>query len=132
MAAESLGSDSFGPMAIRRDLMILFSVAAALRLAAEPADAAAPLPSEQLQDYSANNLEHLLGPLNSGALPRAELMKLEIDYKARLAQADPRQRATLQAAIDVCAAFDRIMDAREKAVVEISAAQAKNLDSEGS
>jgi hypothetical protein len=78
--------------------------------------AAPPLPSELLQSYSANNLEHLLGPLNEGALPRAELMRMETDFKARLALAAPEEKSMLQAALAVCVAFDKIMDEREKTV----------------
>ncbi|HEV7405981.1 MAG TPA: hypothetical protein VGO11_23750 [Chthoniobacteraceae bacterium] len=85
--------------------------------------AAPPLPSELLQTYSANNLEHLLGPLNGGALPRAELMRLETEFKARLALGIPEEKAMLQAAINVCTAFGRIMDEREKAVLGLQPAR---------
>ncbi len=66
------------------------------------------LPSEQLLAYSANNLDHLLGPLNGGALPRAELLKLEIDYQGRLPQASPAEKEVLNAAIKVGDAFSKI------------------------
>jgi hypothetical protein len=69
-----------------------------------------------LQPYSENNLEHLLGPLNDGALPRPELMRMETEFKARLALSVPEEKAMLQAAIQVCLAFDKIMDEREKTV----------------
>jgi hypothetical protein len=81
-----------------------------------------PLPSASLEAYAANNLEHLLGPLNGGNLPRTELMKLETDLKARLGQGIPEEKAMLQAAVAVCAGFDKIIDAREKAVLNMQQA----------
>lgn len=110
----------------------LLLVAASLTVAGLRGQAAAPLPSEQLQAYSANNLEHLLGPLNEGALPRAELMKLEIDYKGRLGLAAPGEKAVLQAALEVCTAFGKIMDERAKAVAAVSGAEAQNSNAQGS
>ncbi len=118
-------------MSSRCDLFVLCAaVAAALPVMAEPAPAS--LPSEQLQAYSSNNLEHLLGPLNNGELPRAELAKLEIEYKARLAVASPQDKAELQAAVDICTAFDRIMDERQQLAVQLYGGDARNFNSEGS
>ncbi len=77
--------------------------------------AAPPLPSATLQSYAGNNLEHLLGPLNGGALPRAELLRMEADYRGRLAQGLPEEKAMIEAALRVCSAFEKIMDEREKA-----------------
>jgi hypothetical protein len=77
----------------------------------------APQPSAMLQAYSENNLEHLLGPLNNGALPRAELMRMATDFKAHQLLGIPEEKAMWQAAINVCVAFDRIMDEREKTVM---------------
>src|SRR3954470_24546125 len=108
-------------------LALLF-MARALPAASSPAI----LPSEQLQTYAANNLEHLLGPLNDGTLPRAELQKLEIEYQARLAQAGAAEKEVLQASLRVCAAFDKIMAERETAVAATHGAQAKNTESLGS
>ena len=88
--------------------------------AAAPEPAVAPassLPSDRLQTYSDYNLEHLLGPLNGGTLPRAELMRMEIDFKAHLTQATPEEKPMWQAAVNVCLAFDNIVNEREKAVL---------------
>jgi hypothetical protein len=90
------------------------------------------LPSEQLQDYAANNLEHLLGPLNGGALPRPELFRLETDYQARLAHAAPQEKEMLTAALKVCNAFEQITNAREQAVARITGGKADNSDSQKS
>jgi len=118
-------------MSSRSGLFVLcVSMATALPAMAEPAPA--PLPSAQLQAYSSNNLEHLLGPLNNGELPRAELAKLEIEYKARLAVAAPKDKAELQAAVDICTAFDRIMDERQQFAVQLYGGDARNFNSEGS
>ncbi len=96
------------------------------------ATVASPLPSEQLLAYSTNNLDHLLGPLNGGALPRAELLKLEIDYQGRQPVASPAEKEVLNAAMNVCNAFNKIMDEREKAVASVSGAQATNAEEKGS
>jgi hypothetical protein len=125
-----LGQYGFG-MSSRWDLSVLcVAVAAALPVMAEPAPL--PLPSEQLQTYSSNNLEHLLGPLNNGELPRAELARLEIEYKARLAVASPKDKAELQSAVDICTAFDRIMDERQQLAEQLFGGNARNFNSEGS
>jgi hypothetical protein len=87
------------------------------------------LPSEQLQGYATNNLEHLLGPLNDGTLPRPELFRLETDYQARLAQAAPQEKEMLTAALKVCTAFEQILKAREQAVARITGGKADNSDS---
>lgn len=110
--------------------VLCVAVAAVLPAIAEPAPV--PLPSEQLQAYSSNNLEHLLGPLNNGELPRAEMARLEIEYKARLAVASPKDKAELQAAVDICTAFDRIMDERQQLAAQLFGGDARNFNSEGS
>lgn len=115
-------------MSFRPGLIALFAIVAALPAMAEPVWS----PFEQLQAYSANNLEHLLGPLNNGELPRAELAKLEIEYKAQLSVAAPKDKAVLQAAVDVCTAFDRIMDERQQAAAKLFGGAARNYNSEGS
>jgi len=90
------------------------------------------LPSAQLQDFSAAWLEKILGPLNNTPLPRAQLMKLQTDYQARLALATPQQKPTLQAALQLCAAFGNIMDARERALTSLTNAEASTSTASGS
>jgi hypothetical protein len=117
-------------MSFRCSLFVLYAAVAALPVSAEPA--ALPLPSEQLQAYSANNLEHILGPLNNGELPRAELARLEVEYEARLGVATPKDKATLQAAVAVCKAFDQLMDERQQSAAQLFGGAARNYNSEGS
>lgn len=119
-------------MFVRRGLILLHTVAVVLPFSLIHANAETVQPSEQLQTYSANNLEHLIGTLNGGELPRNELSKLEIDYRARLAVANPKEKAVLQAAINICAIFDQIMDERAKAVGSVSVGWAANTNSLGS
>lgn len=90
------------------------------------------LPSAQLQEFSTAWMEKLLGPLDNSPLPRAPLMILQTDYQARFAQATPQQKPTLQAAIQVCATFSNLMDAREKARTSLTNAQATTSAAVGS
>jgi len=105
--------------------------------AAPPQSAPSPfdpkdLPSAQLQDFSAAWLEKILGPLNNTPLPRTQLMKLQTDYQARFALATPQQKPTLQAALQVCAVFGNIMDARERALTSLTNAEASTSTASGS
>lgn len=82
-----------------------------------PAVKTAPaLPSVRLQAFSAKHLEPLLGPLGPGPLPRAELLQMETHFKERQARGNPDEKAMLDAALAVCAGFDKIINEREKAV----------------
>jgi hypothetical protein len=85
-----------------------------------PAAKAAPaLPSVRLQAFSAKHLEPLLAPLSPGPLPRAELLQMETHFKERLAKGNPDEKAMLDAALSVCAGFDKIINEREKAVLSL-------------
>lgn len=89
------------------------------------------LPSAQLQDFSTAWLEKILGPLDNSPLPRAQLMKLQTDYQARVALATPQQKPTLQAALQVCATFSNLMDARDRARTSLTNAEATTSGSVG-
>ena len=98
---------------------------------AETPAAAKLEPSAQLQAYTTSWLEHLLGPLDNSPLPRAQILQLRTEYEGRLLQASPLEKAELQTAIQICVAYNRIMDAREQAFSTVTGAQATTLNSVG-
>lgn len=81
-------------------------------------------PSAQLQAFSAEWLEKLTGPLDNAALPHAQLIQLQTDFQAQNAVATPAQKPAYQAALQACAVFGNLMDAREKARTVLTNAQA--------
>lgn len=98
---------------------------------AETPATAKPEVSAELQAFTTSWLEHLLGPLDDSPLPRAQILQLRTDYEGRLLQAAPLEKAKLQTAIQICVAYNKIMDAREQAFSTVVGANATTLNSVG-
>jgi hypothetical protein len=81
-------------------------------------------PSVQLQAFSTAWFDKLTGPLDNDPLPRAQLMQLQTDFQVQIGVATPQQKPAYEAALQTCATFGNLMDARERARTALSNAGA--------
>jgi hypothetical protein len=79
-------------------------------------------PSVELSNFTNQNLDIILGPLEQKApMPRSELARLRASFESARAKSVPATRKQYKAALAVCDALAKAIDERERAMLQPTA-----------
>jgi hypothetical protein len=82
-------------------------------------------PSADLSRFVTANIDKILAPLDQrNPMPRAELAQIRASFAQRFGKASLAERAQFQTALGVCDGLSQVMDERDKAMLNPTAAAA--------